>query len=152
MGQQASPPSVSSLQELTLETKHDEPPLEVDTFIWLLPLSASLSPSPTAEDGRLWDDGVGRFPEDERFLVSEELPPPPPFSFWYSMGDWRATITQRWKIYIPLLWCHFRFADSPDLLLFFLLRTWMRVLHPVCCAEVKVEQCLCMFYMPLYAL
>lgn len=34
-------------------------------------------------------------PGAERFLVREELlpappPPPPLFSFWYSMGDWRA--------------------------------------------------------------
>lgn len=78
---------------LTLESKHDGPPLDVDTFIWLLPLSASLSPSPTAEDGRLLcEDEVGRFPEAERFLVSEELLPAPLFSFWYSMGDWRAAI------------------------------------------------------------
>ncbi len=60
--------------------------------------------------------------------------------------------TYGWKIYIPLLGCHFRFADSPDLLLFFLLWTWMTVLHPVCSAEVKVQQPLCMFYMPLYVL
>lgn len=91
---------VSRLQELTLESKHDEPPLEVDTFIWLLPLSVSLSPSPTAEDGRLWEDMVGRFPEDERFLLREELLPAPLFSFWYSMGDWRATITHIRNIYI----------------------------------------------------
>lgn len=105
--------------ELTLESKHDEPPLDVDTFIWLLPLSASLSPSPTAEDGRLCEDAAGRFPEDERFLVSEELLPAPLFSFWYSMGDWRAAITHRRDIYIPLSWRHYTFAGSPDVLPFF---------------------------------
>lgn len=80
-------PRVSRLQSLTLESKHDVPPLEVDIFIWLLPLSNSLSPRPTAEDGRLCEDVAGRLPEVERFLVSDELPPAPPFSFWYSMGD-----------------------------------------------------------------
>lgn len=80
-------PRVSRLQTLTLESKHDVPPLEVDIFIWLLPLSNSLSPRPTAEDGRLCEDVAGRLPEVERFLVSDELPPAPPFSFWYSMGD-----------------------------------------------------------------
>lgn len=108
------------LQKRTLEWKHDEPPLEVDTFIWFLPLSVSLSLSPTAEDGRLWEDVLTRFPEAERFLVSDDVLPPP--LFWYSMGDWRATITHRfiYIIYIPFLGCHFRFAES-DLLVFPLL-------------------------------
>ena len=88
-------------QELTLESKHDDPPLEVDIFIWLFPLSMSLSPSPTAEDGRLCEDMVGRLPEDERFLVKEELLPAPLFSFWYSMGNWRAAIAHRGNVWCP---------------------------------------------------
>lgn len=85
-------------QELTLESKHDVPPLEVDIFIWLLPLSGSFSPSPTAEEGRLWDDRAGRLPEDERFLVREELVPAPLLFLWCSMGDWRATIMYKTQI------------------------------------------------------
>lgn len=81
------------MEGLTLDSKQDDPPLEVDTLIWLLPLSVPLSPSPTAEDGRL--DMVGRFPEDERFLVNEALLPAPILSFWYSMGDWSAAVTHR---------------------------------------------------------
>lgn len=85
-------PFLSSLQRLTLGSKHDEPPLEVEIFIWLLPLSASLSVSPTADEGRLWDD-TGRLPEAELLLFKEELAPPP--LRWYSMGDWRAVKAQR---------------------------------------------------------
>lgn len=73
--------------------------MEVDTLIWLLPLSAPFSPSPTAEDGRL--DMAGRFPEDERFLVSEALLPAPILSFWYSMGDWSAAAAHRAKVSTP---------------------------------------------------
>lgn len=43
---------------LTLGSKHDVPPLDVEAFKWLRPLSASLlSPRPTADDGRqLWGE------------------------------------------------------------------------------------------------
>lgn len=87
------------MEGLTLDSKQDDPPLEVDTLIWLLPLSVPLSPSPTAEDGRL--DMVGRFPEDERFLVNEALLPAPILSFWYSMGDWSAAVTHRANGHAP---------------------------------------------------
>lgn len=75
-----------------MDSKHDEPPLEVDIVNWLFPISIS---GPTVEDGRLRDEEAGRFPDKELFLVREELLPPLLCSCWYTMGDCRATHTHR---------------------------------------------------------
>lgn len=54
------------MQRLTLDSKQEELPLEVDTFKGLFSLK------PRAEDGRLWEDEDGRFPDDEDRLIREE--------------------------------------------------------------------------------
>lgn len=60
------------MQELTVGSKQDEPPLEVDSFNGLFPGSMSFSLKPRAEDGRLREDEDGLLPDEAR-LIREEL-------------------------------------------------------------------------------